>query len=120
MSKNNLFEDCIPKWIETLKNDPDGEKRKWEAISLGIWGSDSAVRPLCDAVVRDDESEKVKFEAIKALSKIYPRLNDKELKGKIIQALITAKLKPNPTKIRKHAEKVLKEIKNKFPNDFPN
>ena len=117
MFKNNLFKDCIPKWIDTLKNDPDCENRAGEAIALGEHGSECAVQPLCDALL-DDKNENVQFEAIRALSKIYPRLNNKELRGKIKHALITAKLKPNPTEIRKHAEKVLKEIKNKFPNDL--
>ena len=106
MSKKKLFEDCEPKWIETLKNDPDCENRAGEALSLGEWGSESAVQPLCDAA-QGDKCGIVRFRAVEAIGK-----------AKIKHALITAKLKPNPTEIRKHAEKVFKEIKNKFPNDL--
>ena len=117
MSKKKLFEDCEPKWIETLKNDPDCENRAGEALSLGEWGSESAVQPLCDAA-QGDKCGIVRFRAVEAIGRIYLNLNNKELKAKIKHALITAKLKPNPTEIRKHAEKVFKEIKNKFPNDL--
>jgi len=106
MSKKDSCKNCEQKWIDTLKNDPDWEIRRWQARRLGEWGSEAAVQPLCDAA--DDKSKKVQLEAIKALIKIYPRL-----KGKIIHALITMQLKPNTYEI---ARKVLDEIKEKFPN----
>ena len=108
MSKKNPFEDCEPKWIETLKNDPDCENRAGEALCLGELGSDSAVRPLCEALL-NDKSEKVRLEAVEAVHKICPQITNGKLRKHIYSQLLKVIFVENSERIRVEAKKVIIE-----------